>query len=59
MIRPQRLGKDTLPENELKEDKKSCHKFGPCGVGQKAISLNSFYIDRGKHEIECVERDNL
>ena len=37
MIRPQRLGKDTLPENELKEDKKSCHKFGPCGVGQKAI----------------------
>lgn len=46
MIRPQRLGKDTLPENELKEDKKSCHKFGPCGVGQKAIYLNSFYIDR-------------
>lgn len=46
MIRPQRLGKDTLPENELKEDKKSCHKFGSCGVGQKAIYLNSFYIDR-------------
>lgn len=46
MIRPQRLGKDTLPESELKEDKKSCHKFGPCGVGQKAIYLNSFYIDR-------------
>lgn len=46
MIRPQRLGKDTLPENELKEDKKSCHKFGPCGVGQKAIYLNSFYINR-------------
>lgn len=46
MIRPQRLGKYTLPENELKEDKKSCHKFGPCGVGQKAIYLNSFYIDR-------------
>ena len=46
MIRPQMLGKDTLPENELKEDKKSCHKFGPCGVGQKAIYLNSFYIDR-------------
>ena len=46
MIRPQRLGKDTLPENELKEDKKSCYKFGPCGVGQKAIYLNSFYIDR-------------
>ncbi len=35
-----------MPENELKEDKKSCHKFGPCGVGQKAIYLNSFYIDR-------------
>lgn len=57
MIRPQRLGKDTLPENELKEDKKSCHKFGPCGVGQKAIYLNSFYIDRQYYvPIKSVKR---
>ena len=26
MIRPQRLGKDTLPENELKEDKNMSDK---------------------------------
>ena len=36
MIRPQRLGKDTLPENELKEDKKSCHKFGSLRSGTKS-----------------------
>ena len=27
-------------------DKKNCRKFGPCGVGEKAVYLNSFYIDR-------------
>lgn len=36
----------TLPENELVQDKKKCRKIGPCGVGEKAIYLNSFYIDR-------------
>ena len=46
-----------MPENELKEDKKSCHKFGPCGVGQKAIYLNSFYIDRQYYvPIKSVKR---
>lgn len=46
MIGPQRLGSRSLPDAELKQDKKSCRKFGPCGVGEKAIYLNSFYIDR-------------
>lgn len=36
----------TLPENELVQDKKKCRKIGPCGVGEKAIYLNSFYFDR-------------
>ena len=36
----------TLPDAELKQDKKHCRKIGPCGVGEKAMYLNSFYIDR-------------
>lgn len=35
-----------LPTAELEEDKKNCQKFGPCGVGKKAIYLNSFLLDR-------------
>ena len=30
----------------LEADKKACKKIGPCGVGKKALYLNSFYIDR-------------
>lgn len=36
----------TLPDDELAKDKKNCKKIGPCGVGEKAIYLNSFYFDR-------------
>lgn len=46
MMRPQRLGQTALPDEELTQDKKTCRRFGPCGVGRKAIYLNSFYIDR-------------
>lgn len=46
MIRPQRLGEVSLSKEELLNDKKTCRKFGPCGVGEKAVYLNSFYIDR-------------
>ena len=37
MLKPQRLGNLSLPDMELTEDKKTCRKFGPCGVGKKAI----------------------
>lgn len=40
------LSAQTLEKELLQSDKKSCRKFGPCGVGQKALYLNSFYIDR-------------
>ncbi|WP_343000267.1 ATPase P [Coprococcus comes] len=46
MIRPQRLGEVSLSKEELLNDKKNCRKIGPCGVGEKAVYLNSFYIDR-------------
>lgn len=44
--KPQCLGNDSLTNEELANDKKHCRKFGPCGVGEKAIYLNSFYFDR-------------
>ena len=43
---PRQLGKTSLTKEEIIEDKKKCRKFGPCGVGEKAIYVNSFYISR-------------
>ena len=46
LMKPKRLGDVTIGDAELAVDKKNCRKFGPCGVGEKALYLNSFYIDR-------------
>lgn len=46
LFKPSPLGSARLDPAELEADKKNCKKIGPCGVGQKAIYLNSFYIDR-------------
>ena len=46
IFKPAQLGMAKLDKQELVEDKKSCRKIGPCGVGKKALYLNSFYIDR-------------
>lgn len=40
------LSSKELEAAVLKEDKKNCRRFGPCGVGKKALYLNSFYLDR-------------
>lgn len=45
-FKPFKLGKESLTDQELQEDKKNCEKIGPCGIGKKALYLNSFYIDR-------------
>ena len=45
-MKPQRLGSVSIPDEELIKDKKEAKKIGPCGVGRKALYLNSFYIDR-------------
>ncbi|WP_325198948.1 ATPase P [Oscillibacter sp.] len=45
IIKPIPLGRETLDQTELLEDRKSCCRFGPCGVGRKALYLNSFYLD--------------
>ena len=36
-------------KEELEIDKKTCKKIGPCGVGKKALYLNSFFIDADFH----------
>lgn len=46
IIKPYPLSEVTIPQQEAIQDKKSCKVFGPCGVGEKALYLNSFYIDR-------------
>ena len=45
-MKPQRLGNISVSDEELKKDKKNCRRFGPCGVGEKALYLNSFYLER-------------
>lgn len=45
-FKPRKLGSHSLSDEELKTDKKNCRKIGPCGIGRKALYLNSFYISR-------------
>lgn len=43
---PVRLGETSLNAEAVAADKKSCKRFGPCGVGEEALYLNNFLIDR-------------
>lgn len=55
--KPKKLGTKELTEQELAEDRKSLKKIGPCGVGKRALYLNSFYIDRFYYvPLESVSR---
>lgn len=46
IFKPAQLSCEQLTPSELTEDKKNCRHFGPCGVGEKALYLNSFYFER-------------
>lgn len=46
IFKPKQLSQEGLSPDALAADKKACKRFGPCGVGEKAMYLNSFYIDR-------------
>ncbi len=46
MFAPTPIGKKTLDELSLKNDKQSCRKFGPCGVGREALYLGGRFLDR-------------
>ncbi|MBR2527539.1 MAG: ATPase P [Blautia sp.] len=57
MLLTRPLSRETLNEEILKSDKKNCRKIGPCGLGEKALYLNSFYFDRIYYiPIPCVRR---
>lgn len=55
---PVRFGKKELTAEELKKDRKTCKKAGPCGLGRKAMYLNTFFLDRRLYvcyeDIECI-----
>jgi len=46
IFKPKALASSNIEKEELAIDKKNCRKFGPCGLGKKAIYLNSFFLDR-------------
>ena len=46
IFKPSPLSEVTMDDQALAQDKKSCQKIGPSGVGKKALYLNSFFIDR-------------
>lgn len=43
---PKALGHTTLDPQTLAEDLRGCQKIGPCGIGRRALYLNSFYFSR-------------
>ena len=43
---PKRLGSIEIEPEILREDAKHCRRFGPCGIGNEALYLNSFFVDR-------------
>ena len=49
LFAPVRLGSTALSADVLTADVKNCQHFGPCGVGKKALYLNSFLLDRRRY----------
>lgn len=45
-MRPSPLSKVKLADDILSADKKACQHYGPCGVGEQALYLNSMFWDR-------------
>lgn len=45
-LSPVPFGNTKLTPDVLKDDRKKCIKAGPCGMGDRALYLNSFYISR-------------
>ena len=45
-MKPYPLSAGRIDDASLAEDKKTCRKIGPCGIGRHALYLNSFFVDR-------------
>ena len=51
------LSEKKLEKDVLKKDKREAKHIGPVGIGEKALYLNSFYIDRMYYiPVEAIER---
>lgn len=46
LFAPKLIGTVALDDKTLAEDRRSCRKIGPCGIGKRAVYLSSFYVDR-------------
>jgi hypothetical protein len=46
LIKPRQLGRHSLEDEELHTDKRKCRKIGGCGIGEKALYLNRYMLDR-------------
>ena len=57
VFKPHPLSRAQLDPHILEEDKKGCKKYGPCGIGERALYLNTFYIDRRLYlPYGCIKR---
>ena len=45
IFKPVQLGREALEREVLVKDRKSCKRFGPCGVGERALYLSSFALN--------------
>ena len=45
MLKPYPLSAGRIDDAALAEDRKTCRKIGPCGIGRHALYLNSFFFD--------------
>lgn len=46
IFKPKQLGKIAVADDVVAAEKKSCMRFGPCGIGKELLFLNSFYFER-------------
>ena len=57
LIRPIALTSSKFSRDEAHKDRKKCLRIGPCGIGEKALYMNSFFFDRVYYaEFEEIER---
>ena len=46
MFAPAAIAEHKMTAEDLRRDSRNCVRTGPCGIGEKAVYLNSFFVDR-------------
>lgn len=49
MFMPRQVGLTTLDKEILRHDRKTCQKIGPLGLGDRAVYLNQWILDRAAY----------